>query len=217
MKDPSSQLLTATRRAKSDVANKLIGMFLHELSRSLTNNYQLKVDSENYVERVREKFSNHCPYCRCSLEETASVVEHLEGMNRNRAGLHVPGNVLIACRKCNGEKRRDDSLATLTLAKSGWESFLSHTGDHCQANCGNCKYWASVWPDEKERRQQLAASIIAIQQFQEEFQYYCELRHSLGKVLPRLLAKLYSDCQNFAESEIHLLLSTIVTGDGKIV
>lgn len=59
-------------------------------------------------------------------------------MNRCRAGLHVAGNVLVACRRCNNEKRRDDSLAKLVLANSGWESFLSHDGGRCPSSCLTC-------------------------------------------------------------------------------
>ena len=36
MKDPASKLLKGNANAKSDVANKLISMFLHELSRSIS-------------------------------------------------------------------------------------------------------------------------------------------------------------------------------------
>jgi len=128
MKDPTSQLRSATRRAKSDVANKLVSMFLHELSRSISQDWPLKVDDEAYERLVREQFSNQCPYCCCDLAKTTCVIEHLDGMNRCRAGLHVAGNVLVACRRCNNEKRRDDSKPTLSLADSGWESFLSHDG-----------------------------------------------------------------------------------------
>ena len=123
MKDPTSILRSATRRAKSDVANKLISMFLHELSRSISQNWKMRVDGQEYEGLVRQWFENRCPYCRCFLAEGAHVNEHLDGMNRYRAGLHVPGNVLVACRRCNGEKRRDDQQRTLTLATSGWGHF----------------------------------------------------------------------------------------------
>jgi len=108
VKDPTSQLRSATRRAKSDVANKLISMFLHELSRKISENWPMKVDGEEYEGLVRKWFNNRCPYCSRNLADTVSVIEHLDGMNRYRAGLHAPGNVLVACRKCNIEKRRDD-------------------------------------------------------------------------------------------------------------
>src|SRR5256885_1023795 len=138
--DPTSQLRTATRRAKSDVANKLVSMFLHELSRRISQKWPIKVDSEEYGELVRRLFNNRCPYCSRELAETVAVIEHLDGMNRYRAGLHVPGNVLVACKRCNSEKRRDDSLKTLSLAKSGWESFLSHGGGGCSGSCLTCRY-----------------------------------------------------------------------------
>src|SRR5690349_24940383 len=110
MKDAAAQIRSATRRAKSDVANKLISMFLHELSRIVAEDWRTKVGSEEYGRLVRESFDNRCPYCLRVLITSESVIEHLDGMNRYRAGLHVPGNVLVACRKCNNEKRREDSL-----------------------------------------------------------------------------------------------------------
>lgn len=96
MKDPTSQLRSATRRAKSDVANKLISMCLHELSRTVSEGWPIKVDGEEYEKLARERFGNRCPYCSCDLSTTVAVIEHLDGMNRYRAGLHVPGNVLVA-------------------------------------------------------------------------------------------------------------------------
>ena len=109
-------------------------MFLHELSRRIGQSWHITVDGEDYEKLVRERFNNRCPYCSCDLANTVPVIEHLDGINRYRVGLHVPGNVLVACRRCNNEKRRDDSLMVLSLAKSGWESFLSHDGSRCPPN-----------------------------------------------------------------------------------
>ncbi len=187
MKDPTSQLRSATRRAKSDVANKLVSMFLHELSRSISQDWPLKVDDEEYEKLVREQFNNQCPYCCCDLATTTCVIEHLDGMNRCRAGLHVAGNVLVACRRCNNEKRRDDSLPTLSLADSGWESFLSHE-------------------DETERGSRLSRNLQRIRSFRSSFLEFQQILPSLSQSLPALLAKLYSDCQAFAEKEIKSLL-----------
>jgi hypothetical protein len=94
-------------------------MFLHEFSRRVSNGWVLKVDGEQYEGAVRETFGNRCPYCLRELSAANSVVEHLDGMNRYRAGLHVPGNVLVACKECNSEKRRDDSQRNLFLAATG--------------------------------------------------------------------------------------------------
>src|ERR1019366_5904698 len=116
-----------------------------------------------------------CPYCCQPLNESSTVVEHLDGMSRYRAGLHVPGNVLVACKRCNGEKRRDDCLRELTLANSGWESFLSHDGTSCTEACANCKYWASIWDNPADRRMRLAQNLQIIREFRQEFPAFEEL------------------------------------------
>ncbi len=209
MKDATSQLRSATRRAKSDVANKLISMFLHELSRKISENWTIKVDGEEYEELVRKWFNNQCPYCSCNLAETIPVIEHLDGMNRYRVGLHAPGNVLVACRRCNCEKRRDDSLKVLSLATSGWESFLSHNGTRCPQSCLTCRYWKNIWEDESERETRLNENLQRIHLFRREFPEFEQILPSLAETLPGLLTKLYSDCQNFAEAEITSLLHSI--------
>ena len=206
MSDPSSQLRSATRRAKSDVANKLISMFLHELSRKISQSWEIRVDSEKYGDLVRQCFGNCCPYCGRSLSVTPCVIEHLDGMNRYRVGLHIPGNVLVACRTCNSEKRRDDSLKELSLAVSGWESFLSHDGGRCAPSCRTCSYWATIWPAESERRSNLLRNSERIRSFREQFPLSQRMISLLSDALPGLLTKLYSDCQDFAEKEIGALL-----------
>ena len=206
MRDPTSQLRTATRRAKSDVANKLVSMFLHELSRRISQEWPFRVDGEEYAELVRKMFNNQCPYCSRDLADTLSVIEHLDGMNRYRAGLHVPGNVLVACRKCNSEKRRDDSQKVLSLATTGWESFLSHDGTHCPESCLTCLYWKSVWENEAERRARLIENLERVRSFRRTFSEFEHVLPSLARTLPVLLTKLYSDCQTFAEAEIKSLL-----------
>jgi hypothetical protein len=181
-------------------------MFLHELSRRLSQRWIIKVDSKRYGELVRQEFDNRCPYCLRTLAAAESVIEHLDGMNRYRAGLHVSGNVLVACRRCNCEKRRDDSLKTLMLADSGWASFLSHDGARCASSCLTCQYWKRVWEDETERSTRLAENERRIRSFRCTFPEFVEVLPALKETLPQLLTKLYSDCQNFAEMEIKTLL-----------
>lgn len=207
MKDASSLLRTATRRAKSDVANKLVSMFLHELSREISQDWRTRVDGEEYENLVRSRFENRCPYCSSDLSLRDSVIEHLDGMNRLRAGLHVPGNVLVACKRCNSEKRRDDSLRVLTLAATGWESFLSHDGARCAATCKACRYWAGLWADVDERRKRMRRNLENIRSFRNEFPEFQAVIPQLRESLPALLAKLYSDCQDFAEREMKSLLN----------
>jgi hypothetical protein len=202
----SSQLRSATRRAKSDVANKLISMFLHELSRKISQSWEIRVDSEKYGDLVRQCFGNCCPYCGRGLSATPCVIEHLDGMNRYRVGLHIPGNVLVACRTCNSEKRRDDSLKVLSLATSGWESFLSHDGGRCAPSCRTCSYWVTIWPSENERKSNLLRNSERIRSFREQFPQSQRMISLLSEALPSLLTKLYSDCQDFAEKEIGALM-----------
>jgi hypothetical protein len=204
--DPTAQLRSATRRAKSDVANKLVSMFLHELSRRISVKMGARVESEEYGGLVRSLFGNRCPYCACDLRETQCVVEHLDGMNRYRLGLHIPGNVLVSCRRCNGEKRRDDSLAVLTLADSGWASFLSHDGTHCASSCLTCKYWSALWPIGSERERHLSENRSRISAFRSRFPDLGLVNFQLAATLPALVTKLYADCQTFAEHEIRTLL-----------
>jgi hypothetical protein len=206
VKDSASQLRIATRRAKSDVANKLVSMFLHELSRKISQDWPIRVDSQEYEDLVREKFNNRCPYCSCDLAVAVSVKEHLDGMNRLRGGLHVPGNVLMACKRCNNEKRRDDSLKLLSLAQTGWESFLSHDGSRCSVDCFTCRYWESIWADREERTERLSVNLRSIRAFRDEFREFQRILPKLRQTLPDVLMKLYSDCQNFAETEIKFLL-----------
>ena len=206
MKDPTSQLRSATRRAKSDVANKIVSMFLHELSKKIAEQWRFRVDGEEYGRLVREWFNNKCPYCSLPLADSQPVIEHLDGMNRYRAGLHVAGNVLVACKRCNGEKRRDDSAKTLSLAESGWASFLSHDGSRCAASCPTCSYWCNVWKDETERRTRLRENSEKISSFRAAFPELQEILPAIREALPELLTKLYSDCQSFAEKEIRTLL-----------
>jgi len=207
--DPISKLRSATRRAKSDVANKLVSMCLHELSRRISQNWPVKVDGEEYEKLVRERFGGRCPYCSCDLTDANSVIEHLDGMNRYRAGLHVPGNVLVACKRCNGEKRRDDSLKVLSLAASGWESFLSHNGTYCSAACRTCRYWESVWKDGAERELRLRENMLRIRSFRSAFVEFDQVLPSLMETQPEILTKLYSDCQTFAETEIKSILERV--------
>jgi hypothetical protein len=210
LKDPASKLLSGNTNAKSDVANKLISMFLHELSRSLSKTCAVKVKSKEYVQMVRESFNNLCPYCSRELTWDNSIVEHLDGMNRLRAGLHVPGNVLVACKECNNRKRTDDSRpASSLLARSGWASFLSHDGTRCALKCMTCEYWKCIWPDASLRKTQLADSLSRIQLFRNRFTEVSYDLSALMTDLPSRLIDLYSDCQIFAKTEIELLLKEV--------
>ena len=204
--DPGWQLRTATRRAKSDVANKLVSMFLHMLSRKLCEEWQLKIEDESYLATVKEIFEGRCPYCGTELNKVNVIVEHPDGMNRLRAGLHVPGNVLLACKPCNSEKRRDDSLRMLTLAQTGWESFLSHDGTRCDPSCRTCAYWKRLWPNASERKIALRQNAARISRFRAIYPAFENVVPHLKEHLPHYLAILYKDCQTFADNRIESLM-----------
>jgi len=97
--DTSKYLANATSRAKSDVANKLVSMFLHELSRRLSAEVGGGVTDPEYTRAVAETFGTGCAYCDRPLEPDRASVEHLDGMNRHRVGLHVAGNVVVSCKR----------------------------------------------------------------------------------------------------------------------
>lgn len=200
--DVSKHLGGATMRAKSDVANKLVGMFLHEVSRKITAKVGMGVRDPRYAQSVSASFGSGCLYCGKALELDRAAVEHLDGMNRFRAGLHIPGNVALSCVRCNREKRRDDQTIVLHLAPSGWESFLSHSGKRCRPNCMNCSYWLAMWPDETERVERLIAGRQRILEFRQIHSEGIRLNDILRPGLIAHLDEVYRDCQTFATESI---------------
>jgi len=200
--DVSKHLGGATMRAKSDVANKLVGMFLHEVSRKIAAKVGIGVRDPRYVQSVTQTFGANCLYCGKSLEQDRAAVEHLDGMNRFRAGLHIPGNVAVSCVRCNREKRRDDQIPILKLALTGWESFLAHDGTRCPQNCKSCYYWNSVWSDPVERDQKLKSSRERISTFRSIHAETIRLNDYLRSELVTHLEQVYRDCQAFATDSI---------------
>ena len=208
----STYLRTATSRAKSDVANKLVSMFLHELSRRICAFLDLSVTDSRYARAVEATFGSNCCYCCQPLEKDRTSVEHLEGMNRFRLGLHIPGNVILSCKRCNGEKRRDDQMRELTLAEYGWESFLSHDSTRCGAACNTCRYWRMVWPDPTERVEGMKKARQKIAGFRS--QYPASLAWSRGArtLLRQTVDSLYRGCQEFATSQIRKTVEEAFSG-----
>jgi hypothetical protein len=198
----SACLRTATSRAKSDVANKLVSMFLHDLSRKVCSSLKLGVADAQYAEAVEAAFGSNCCYCYQPLEKDRISVEHLEGMNRFRLGLHIPGNVVLACKRCNGEKRRDDQLDPLTLAEFGWESFLSHDSTGCLAACNTCRYWGIVWPDPKERAEGMKNARQKIATFRGQYPASLQWSRGARTLLRQTVDALYRGCQEFATNQI---------------
>jgi hypothetical protein len=177
-------------------------MFLHEVSRKLCGRSGLSVGDPRYAADVAKTFGVSCCYCETPLEKDRAAVEHLDGMNRLRVGLHVPGNVVVACTQCNREKRRDDSIPELKLAASGWESFLSHKSTNCAATCNSCQYWNKIWPNISERVLRMDAALQRIQDFRANYVSSLELSAKARVLLAAEIESIYRDCQHFATTRI---------------
>lgn len=204
--DVGGALRKSTGRAKSDVANKLISMLLHEVSRMACAAGGMTVSDNRYSEAVVSAFGTCCLYCGRQLEADRATVEHLNGMNRVSVGLHVPGNVAMACKKCNNAKRQDDQ--NLLLANNGWESFLFHDGRRCASGCRTCAYWTTLLEKDDAERY-LAATRMRIQTFQAQYQQFVQWSADARESLRERAEKLYRDCQKFATVEITALTSDI--------
>ncbi len=198
----AAYLRRATGRAKSDVANKLVSMFLHDLSRRICAFTNLSVTDSAYTNAVAAEFGSQCCYCSVDLEPDRAAVEHLDGMNRFRRGLHIPGNVIIACKRCNAEKRRDDQSIHLTLSDSGWGAFLSHDSTRCEAACKTCLYWRDVWPDAVLRSRNLGIASQRIAAFRNRYPLALHWSEKARTALGSTTEKLYRECQQFAMNEI---------------
>lgn len=206
--DVAVALRKSTGRAKSDVANKLVSMFLHEVSRKACAAGGMNVSDSRYSDSVVAAFGRNCLYCGKELTPSAvPVVEHLNGMNRMSVGLHVPGNVAMACKACNNQKRNDDQK--LTLAENGWESFLSHDGSRCAADCRTCAYWSLNWPDGDLREEYLAAAKKRVTEFQKPYQQFVSWSALVRGTLRAKIEILYRDCQHFATNEIGKLVAEV--------
>ena len=207
-------LRRATSRAKSDVANKLVSMFLHGLSRKISASMGVAVTDEGYTLAVEAAFGNRCCYCGRPLELDRSAIEHLEGMNRFRLGLHIPGNVMVSCRRCNIEKRRDDQKVHLVLANTGWESFLCHDSRRCNPSCRTCLYWQSIWPDPNVRVLNLSTARQAIHEFRANYPESLKWSSKATSSLRNVVDVLYRECQRFAEDQIRQNIESSFAGLG---
>ncbi len=163
---------------------------------------ELSVNDPRYGAAVAAAFGTACCYCGRALENDRAAVEHLDGMNRFRVGLHVPGNVIVACTRCNREKRRDDSAPKLTLAESGWESFLSHDSETAAMAATHAGYWSIVWPEASERISKLQAARDRIRAFRANYAPYLEMNARARVVLAAKMDAIYRDCQEFATTRI---------------
>ena len=204
-------LRRATSRAKSDVANKLVSMLLHEISRQIAAKTGMSVQSQEYGKIVTSTFGVDCPYCQRPLNSNRVAVEHLDGMNRIRLGLHVPGNVVIACSDCNREKRRDDQNANPTLADSGWEAFLRHGTKQCAPSCKTCEYWTRLHPDPVQRIRSLDRALGRLREFRNAFQSVEAEIRAIRLAMRSNVELLYRECPDYATQRIADLAADVVS------
>ncbi len=212
--DVANLLRKSTSRAKSDVANKLVSMLLHEVSRRLCQRLGMSVNRGAYPILVAEYFGNLCPYCGRGLIHRNLAVEHLDGMNRLRAGLHIPGNVIVACHDCNHEKRRDDQSTTLKTS-SGWRAFLDHTSGECAQNCKSCEYWKSRFPETSACLAHLQQSAESIQAFRDlpEIRPFTRAAEEFRTIHGARIVELYRQGQDFAADVIREVADAITHTD----
>jgi hypothetical protein len=115
--------------------------------------------------------------------------------------------VAIACKACNNQKRDDDQK--LPLAENGWESFLSHDGTRCAAECRTCDYWRRIWPEDSQRFQALIDARRRVTKFQEPYEQFIRWSTGARGTLRVKIEALYRDCQRFATEEIGKLVAEV--------
>ena len=201
LRDPCSQLRSATRRAKSDVANKLVSMFLHELSRRVSQAWPIRVDGEEYEKLVRERFGSRCPYCVCDLASTVSVIEHLDGMNRYRG---VSTSREMCWLPVDGVMARSEGTIRAGSYRVGcWDGRPFYpTMERVAAPASHAA--TGRMSGRMRRSERLASRRTWKGSFLPRSLPELErASQNLARALPQLLAKLYADCQVFAETEIN--------------
>lgn len=53
--------------------------------------------------RLHDEFQGRCAYCQKKVGESGHI-DHLIPINRDSAGLHMLGNLVLACKSCNSKK-----------------------------------------------------------------------------------------------------------------
>lgn len=93
-------------RARSDIANTALRIFLQEMGSAYDEERGLKVyDGKKHFPEVRKFFGERCCYCGDKLVTGRIAQDHLIAMNKTDLGLHAWGNVVPACQDCNAKKQ----------------------------------------------------------------------------------------------------------------
>ncbi|MDB4954352.1 MAG: hypothetical protein JWO36_1921 [Myxococcales bacterium] len=93
-------------RARSDIANTALRIFLQEMGSAYDEERGLQVyDGKKHFPEVRKFFGERCCYCGDALKSGRIAQDHLIAMNKTDLGLHAWGNVVPSCQDCNSIKQ----------------------------------------------------------------------------------------------------------------
>ncbi|MZP31367.1 hypothetical protein GTO91_16830 [Heliobacterium undosum] len=201
------EVFSNSSRGTADVANKLVNMILSAVNKEYIKDSTVK--DPIYIESVKKYFGPRCVYCeRVFNENFESVREHVEAMNRFRAGLDVQGNVLLSCKECNEKKKEYDQMS-LSEVPNAWEKLLKPFGNDCLDGCKHCEYWRSIYrgKSDDEIRFILEKRLEKIKNFRIQY-----LPLNFDKIrcgLVSILDEVYKECQSFAKQKEQEVLNQI--------
>jgi hypothetical protein len=85
-------------RAKSDIANMAIRIFLQDMGRAYDEERDLTpYNGKAHFPTVRAFFEERCCYCGIGFDQTAAHQDHLIPVNKTDLGLHAWGDIVPAC------------------------------------------------------------------------------------------------------------------------
>jgi len=109
-----------------DAANTAVRAFLTKLGELyLTRSFNTGsgAGKKDWIKIKEEVFNNSCAYC--GKANILLQMDHVIMFNRNGYGLHHPGNIIPACKKCNIRSKKQSG------EYNSWEDHLSYI---CEQN-----------------------------------------------------------------------------------
>jgi hypothetical protein len=93
-------------RARSDISNTAIRIFLQEVGKNYDEARGLEPFGQKKAQKqeLLEAFNHSCCYCGKRIDIRTISLDHLIPMNKDHLGLHAWGNVVPCCQSCNNEK-----------------------------------------------------------------------------------------------------------------
>jgi len=99
-----------TYNTDSDSANTSVRAFLTKVGEfylGRTFNTGSGWGKDTWIKIKSNNFKDKCAYC--GITDVPLQIEHLIMFNRTQCGMHHPGNVVPACKKCNSSRNRSSS------------------------------------------------------------------------------------------------------------